>query len=248
MEALTGPFEERFSEIEIYLEFLDGLDAVMKSGVPRLGGPDGPVVTVQQQRMLFSSVYLQLYNLVESTVTMCLDAVSKDAVVQGGWSPGDLTLEVRREWVRRIAQTHTEMAPDKRLTKAIKLCDDVIASLPTGPFEIEKGGGGNWDDEEIWRIARRLGLTLNISAGANAGVKRVIRDDLGAMKLIVNLRNKLAHGSLSFVECGQYDTIVELRQIAVLVAAYMREVVDAFAAYIGGHGYLLPERRPQVPA
>lgn len=244
MEVLTQPFEERFAEIEIYLEFLDGLDAVMKSGVPRLGGPEGPVVTVQQQRMLFSSVYLQLYNLVESTVTTCLDAVSKEAVARGSWLPGDLTEEVRQEWIRRMAQTHTEMGSEKRLSKAIKLCDHLVASLPTGSFEIEKGGGGNWDDEEIWRIAKRLGFDLNISAGANAGVKRIIRDDLGAMKLIVSLRNKLAHGSLSFVECGQYDTVIELRQIAAFVKSYLREVVDQFSSYIVEYRYLRPERRP----
>ena len=244
MEELVRPFEERYSEIDIYLEFLDGLDLVMKSGVPRLGGPEGPVVTVQQQRILFSSVYLQLYNLVESTVTSCLDAISKRAVVAGEWLPGDLTAEVRQEWVRRMAQTHTEMAAETRLQKAIALCDHLVASLPMVSFEIERGGGGNWDDEEIWRMAKRLGVALNLSRQANAGVKRVIRDDLGAMKLIVSLRNKLAHGSLSFVECGQYDTVAQLRQIAVRVAGYMREVVNAFASYIESHGYLRPESRP----
>lgn len=248
MEELVRPFEERYAEIAIYLDFLDGLDTVMKSGVPRLGGPEGPVVTVQQQRMLFSSVYLQLYNLVEATLTSCLDAISKQAVVAGGWLPIDLTAEVRQEWVRRMAQTHTEMAAETRLRRAIMLCDHLVASLPMDAFEVEKGGGGNWDDEEIWRMAQRLGVALNLSREANAGVKRVVRDDLGAMKLIVSLRNKLAHGSLSFVECGQYDTAAQLRQIAESVAAYMREIVDAFSFYILTHGYLRPESRPAAIA
>lgn len=246
MEALTEPFEERAAQIETYLEFLDGLDAVMKSGLPRLGGADGTVVTVDQQRMLFSGVYLHLYNLVEASITNCLSAVGTEAMTVGSWLPADLSDELRKEWVRHMARTHTEMTPDHRWEKVVGLFDHVVASRPVAAFEIEKGGGGNWDEDKINKIARRVGLELNVTRAAYRDVKRVIRDDRGAMGVIVDLRNKLAHGSLSFVECGQYDTVQELRKISDRVIRYMREVVNAFATYIASHGYLRPESRPPV--
>jgi MAE_28990/MAE_18760-like HEPN len=244
MEALIGPFEGRAAEIETYLQFLEGLDAVMKSGLPRLGGDQGIVVSVDQQRMLFSGVYLHLYNLVEASITSCLDAVGETAMSGGNWAPNDLGDELRQEWLRHMARTHTEMTPDNRLRKVNGLFEHLVAARPIGAFQIEKGGGGNWDEDQITRIARRVGLNLSVTPDAYRDVKRVIRDDRGAMGLIVDLRNKLAHGSLSFVECGGYDTVQELRQIAERVIRYMREVVTAFAAHIDNHGYLRPEKRP----
>lgn len=243
-EELSERFEERFGEILAYINFLDGIEAITRSGVPRLGGPDGPVVTTQQQRILNSGVYLQLYNLVEATITGCLDAVSKLAMQRASWAPGDLTAELRREWVKYMARTNIDMGADKRLEEAIALCDHLVSALPVPPFDIDKGGGGNWDDAAIYRIASRIGCDLKLSRNSSAAVKRVIRNDLGAMKLIVDLRNKLAHGNLSFAECGQYDSAAELRDLAERVALYLREVVAAFIVYIKEHRYLRPERRP----
>jgi hypothetical protein len=243
MDDLQNRFEDRYGEIVAYLDFLDGVERLIQSGVPRLGGEDGPVVTTQQQRILYSSVYLQLYNLVESTVTGSLDAISKAAIERAGCTPGDLSEEMRREWVRYVARTNVDMGPDKRLEEVIALCDHLVASLPVGPFEIEKGGGGNWHDGEIKRVAKRIGCELRVSRRAETGIKRVIRNDLGAMGLVVSLRNALAHGNISFGECGQFDTAGELRVLAASVEAYLREVVTAFSRYVAGQHYLRPEKR-----
>ncbi|MBK3735768.1 hypothetical protein GAY29_22225 [Azospirillum brasilense] len=248
IEELSVKFDERFDEILTYLEFLEGVESVVRSGVPRLGGEDGPVVTTKQQKILYSSVYLQLYNLVEATITSCLDAVSKAAMTRAQWAPGDLRTEMRREWVKHVARTNVEMGADKRLEEAIVLCDHLVSALPVKPFDIDKGGGGNWDDEAIYKIATRIGCDLQVSRQSSRGVKRKIRNDLGAMALIVYLRNKLAHGSLSFAECGQDDSVQELRTLANDVGSYLKEVVAAFINYIKEHQYLRPERRPTPTA
>jgi len=72
MYSFVQSFEERLIEIESYLELLEALENQVQEGLPQFGG-DGSTITVQQQRILYSSVYLQLYNLVESTVTKCVD-------------------------------------------------------------------------------------------------------------------------------------------------------------------------------
>lgn len=242
-KELSQRFDERFNEVVSYLDFLDGIEAVVRSGVPHLGA-DGPVVTTLQQRILYSGVYMLLYNLVEATLTGCLDAVSKAAMRRANWAPGDLTSELRREWVRHMARTNVQMGPDKRLEEAIVLCDHLVSALPVAEFDIEKGGGGNWDDGAIKRITMRIGFDLKISRDSDRGIKRKIRNDLGAMALIVKLRNDLAHGNLSFAECGQHDTAKDLRDLARCVAAYLVEVVDAFAKYVDEYRYLRPELRP----
>jgi hypothetical protein len=247
MEVLGTAFEERLAEIDSYLAFLEGIEAEARSGPPRLGNA-GALITTQQQRILYSGVFLQLYNLVEATVVRCLDGVTEAALSAGTWSPGDLTTELRREWVRVMARTHIAMNYEKRLESALSLCDHLVESLPVLGFKVEKGGGGNWDDEAIEDIADRLGFNLLVSADTRSAIKRPFKDDLGPLKLVKKLRNSLAHGSISFAECGENLTVGELRDLANRTATYLREVVAAFRLYIEGHGFIIPARRPLAGA
>ena len=79
MDDFVQAFEERLQEIETYLDLLEALEKQVQRGLPKIGQA-GPIITVQQQRILYSSVYLQLYNLIESTVTRCVEAISTAVV------------------------------------------------------------------------------------------------------------------------------------------------------------------------
>jgi len=243
MEPLTEAFEERLQEIETYLDLLDALERQVQTGPPEIGGS---AITSQQQKILYSSVYLQLYNLVEATVTWCVDAVSVAAAKDGRWLPADLSDELRREWVRATARTHIDLNYDNRLESAVEMCNSLIQALPILAWTVEKGRGGNWDEDEIRAIARRVGFDLRVPAEVYSGVKQRIRDDKGSLALVRHLRNRLAHGSLSFTECGDGVTVPDLRDLKDRTALYLREVVSAFRDYVDGHGFLLPARRPVV--
>jgi MAE_28990/MAE_18760-like HEPN len=245
MEALGTAFEERLGEIRAYLAFLDGIEVEARSGPPRLGAA-GALITAQQQRILYSSVFLQLYNLVEATVVKCLDGVTDAALSGGNWLPGDLTEGLRREWVRVVARTHVELNPEHRLESALALCQHLVGALPVSGFKVEKGGGGNWDDDAIKQIAGRLGFNLQVSAETYSAIKRPFRDDLGPLQLIKKLRNSLAHGNVSFAECGENLTVGELRDLVDRTTVYLREVVGAFRSYIDGHQFVVQAKRPAV--
>lgn len=241
MDLLTETFEDRLQEIETYLDLLDALERQVQERSPTVGGVP---ITAQQQKILYSSVYLQLYNLVEATVTWCVDAVCAAAAKDARWRPGDLSMDLRREWVKHTARTHIDLNHEHRLDSAVAMCDSLIQALPVLAWTVERGGGGNWDEEEIKTIARRLGLELTISPEVYLGVKRRIRDDKGSLVLVKDLRNRLAHGSLSFAECGDGVTAFDLRDLKNRTASYLREVVAAFRAHIEGHGFLVQSRRP----
>jgi hypothetical protein len=76
------------------------------------------------------------------------------------------------------------------------------------------------------------------------GIKRKVYDDLGAMALIRKIRNRLAHGSVSFVECGENLTSPALRDLVQRTADYLREVVKAFISFTQNMEYLVPSVRP----
>ena len=243
MTALTDAFDERLAEVEAYLDMLKVLERTAQNGPPRFNGADQPITT-QQQKILYSSVYLQLYNLVESTMTRCIDAIAEAATVTPGWQAGDLSLELRTEWVRFTARTHVELTPQHRLDRAFLLCEHLVSALPISALSIEKGGGGNWDDAAIEAVSTRLGLQLQVSQSVYSSIKRRVKDDLGPLGLVKRLRNELAHGSISFTECADDATVDWLIDIKDKTASYLREVVARFAIYVETYEYLIPEKRP----
>ncbi|WP_432981600.1 MAE_28990/MAE_18760 family HEPN-like nuclease [Dactylosporangium sp. CA-233914] len=237
-------FDERFKEVETYLEFLEELEKAAQSGPPRLEG--SPLaISAPQQRILYSSVYLQLYNLVEATVSRCIEAVCDATQSNGRWRPDDLNSSLKQEWVRAIARTHIDMSPDNRLKSAMAMCDHLMDSLPISDFSISIGGGGNWDDDSIEKIGVRVGCSLRFNMTTRVAVKRPLRNEMGALKLVKSHRNSLAHGSISFVECADGVVVDELRTTVNAVGAYLHEVIESFSKYIESFDFLRPDRKPQ---
>lgn len=243
METLRTGFDERLSEVEAYLDFLTVLEVRAQDGPPKLEGAQHAIST-QQQKILYSSVYLHLYNLVESTMSRCIEAVAHSAARASEWKPGDLSVELREEWVRVIARTHVTLEPRQRLQSAVALCEHLVSALPVAAFKIEKGHSGNWDDVAIEKISKRLGLALVVSEPVFGAVKRHLRDDLGPLALVKDLRNRLAHGSISFTECAENVTVADLIDLKEKAVNYLREVVERFIAYLSSYEFLLPARRP----
>lgn len=244
MNDFVQTFRERLQEIEIYLDLLQALEQQVQLGPPRIG-ENGPTITVQQQRILYSSVFLQLYNLVEATITRCVDAVSTAVVEMGPWMPGDLSVNLRREWVRFMARTHEDLSYENRLASAFRLCDQLVQALPVSDLKVEKGGGGNWDDHMIEDLTERLGLPFVLNQDVLMSAKQHFRNEQGSLTFVKNLRNNLAHGRLSFAECGEGITVSELRDLKDRTALYLQAVIAAFRTFIDSYGFLMPERRPQ---
>lgn len=243
MEALDKAFKERLSEIDNYLELLSTIEVQIQKGVPHFGA-NGPSITTTQRRILYSSVYLQLYNLIEATINKCIESICEAISKEKRWLPANLSNELRSEWVRYIAKTHLDLNYERRLECSMNLCDFLIKTLPICDLSISKGGGGNWDDIEIYKLAKRLGCEFSISEASNTAVKRHLKNEKGALALIVQLRNDLAHGSLSFAECGEGVTVTELKDLKSHTANYLEEVVRCFQSFIENHHFLMPDHRP----
>ena len=240
MTALAQMFNDRVNEVETYLDLLEALDRQIKRGRPQMGDDQ---ISAPQQRILYSAVYLQLYNLVEVTVICCIEAVYDAASHNGRWKPADLSDRLLKEWVRLKADTDISLNEDHRRQRAVALCRHLVDDLPvTWPHDARLRG--NWDDQQIERVSIRLGCELQISPKTKAAVKRPIRDAMGQLALIRDRRNRLAHGNLSFGECGAGVTIEDLRTTAECTVRYLQEVIDAFEDHIDSYKFLKANRRP----
>lgn len=237
----TAPFEERITEIDAYIDLLEALNRQAQTGPPEIGGT---VITTQQQRMLYASVYLQLYNLVEATATWCISAVSNATADGASWSPGQLNAAILREWVRTSARTHIDLNHQNRLECALVVCEHILQGKAITDWEIEKGGGGNWDIAAIETISDRIGCSLNISPAVDTAAKRHFRDEKNALTFVKDLRNKLAHGSISFEQSGENVTVGDLKDLKQRTVNYLRQVVQSFQDYLDSYRYLEIAVRP----
>lgn len=241
---LREDYNERLGEVDAYLIIVTGIEHALNEGTPFLRGAAGAMIPVTplQQRLLYAGVYLHLYNLVEATISRCVAAVERAATAGGTRQVGDLSRSLRAEWVKSTAKTAEALGPDVRLEAAVALCESLVAMLPI-TLSIRQGGGGNWDDVQIKRFCERIGVSLQLQPATFSAVKRPFRDDQGPIKTIVTLRNKLAHGVMSFSECGSGVSSTRLQELRDLTASYLSEVVDAFERFIDGQEYLEPARR-----
>ncbi len=237
----TAAFDERVSEIESYIDLLESIERAAQAGPPAI---DGNVVTTRQQRMLYAAVYLQLYNLVEATASWCVAAVADATANSGTWTVGQLEQPIRKEWIRTTARTHIALNTENRLQTSVEFCDLLLQGGFITGWDIEKGSGGNWDIAAIEDICERIGCDLQISAAVSTAAKRHFRDDKNSLLFIKDLRNRLAHGSISFEQSGENVTVSDLTDLKTRTVNYLREVMQSFAAYLTAFMFLEAGSRP----
>ena len=236
MEEVWKGFRSRCYEIERYLvalRFIENVDVpqLVSRGLDKRFELDLPT-----QHVLKASVYLHLYNLVESTVTACLRCLAEE-VQQCGMPYRELTDELRSVWLRGQAKIDQEMNPENRLKALISICEELTAS---NVVELQPKIPGNLDDREIEKLIKRYGLRFVLRTDVKNAVKRPIVNDNGPLVVIRHRRNELAHGLVSFAECGRDTLVRDLRKWRVLVVRYLRGLIRCFEGYLNAREFKRP--------
>lgn len=238
MELVRTTFDERIAEITSYIELVSKIEESASVGGPVLKTNTFEYkITPLQQRIMYAGIYLHLYNLVESTVSQLINAVERHAEKNIGENINNLSENMRRLWIKGITASKDDVTPEERLKKAIMLCDSVRGSLPF-KMKIPKGGGGSWEHENILKISDNIGVNVVISADIFKLIKRPIKDGQGPLWLVKDVRNKLAHGEISFAQCGDNHTAEYFLNISEIIIKYLIDVIASYEAYIKSHGYL----------
>ncbi|MBD2849089.1 MAE_28990/MAE_18760 family HEPN-like nuclease [Acinetobacter baumannii] len=238
MDLVKDTFKDRVSDIEIYFDLVNNIEVAIGAGGAVLD-VNGKAYRIkpEQQKIMYSGIYLHLYNLIESIITLLIEAVERHAAEGIDGKLMLLTEEMRKLYVKSIAAPYDEsLSSDKRLEKALLLFEQVLNLKPV-EIKIPPGGGGNWDTQEIHRLSASIGITLNLPEQLREKVNKKFRNDKGPIRLIKEIRNKLAHGSLSFTECGANHVASEFRQLIDIVKEYLQFLISEYEKYIDRNGY-----------
>lgn len=228
MKAIRAGFRERCREITRYLDLLRFVEETGSDVV----SPDRKryfPIDVATRHVLKASVFIHLYNLIESVVAQSLERVAQE-IHDGKLTFAEISKEWQRCWVQELAKTAEPLNPVNRLTALLTMCDRLLAQDPV--VVKPRVPGGSLDDARIEKLLRHHGIHLSMSPRFTVAVRHHVVDLNGPLKVVRIRRNDLAHGLASFGDCGRDVTILQLRQWAAIVFWYLRQVIMQFGQHL----------------
>lgn len=229
MKAIHSEFRARCKEIIAYLRMVRFIEQSGTTITNRDGRVEYPI-DLQTRHVLKASVYLHLYNLIESTVTACLKRVASE-IEDTRVRYDCLTIEWQTALLQTIGKTNESLNPESRLQNLRAIVDRIVSGDPIS-FEPAFSRGGNLDDRQIAGLLKRTGIQLTLPPRLQTQVKKHVLDKKGPISLVKVRRNELAHGLVSFGDCGRDVTVADLRSWTCTVIAYVSRLVAVFTDFV----------------
>lgn len=229
--------ESRVEEVNIYFDFLfTVIDRRAELSLEKPFGEGDPDERELQRipaaviNTLKANGFLLLYNMVEATVRQAFYSI-RVAIEGEGHHFDDL---------------HGDM---KSYFTGLLRFDDVRGRVvgsahPLGKAILEAGFdagrllGGNIHHKSLKEVADKLGFSVETDAALTGGGKRLSE--------VKNRRNQLAHGNLSFLECGRDTAIEEIIAIKGEVINYLTQILNNIEDYLVNKRYLAKRDDPDT--
>jgi hypothetical protein len=230
MVGAEETYNSRCREIERFFEMLqfmrDNRDSRLCGEPSDVANPNTYVVSRDLEKTLRASAYLMLYNLVEATMTNAIDAIHQHIVDERVGFDG------LKEDVRKIAIKGLRKAVSSKTPEELLDVDTPISSaLIWLGFDKEDLFSGNLDGRLIKKTAIEYGFQL-------ANHDKTASRDGASLVSVKKKRNELAHGGLSFEDCGQDTSVDELVTIFGEIKIFIKAVLDGVSDYLSTRSYL----------
>lgn len=226
MTPLLQAFETRLEELASYYKFVEMIERDSAAlSLPNKKTWRTRPVDEKILRILKANFFLLLYNLVEASIREAFTSVYK-AIETDGCSVRQLSLPLRKIWIDfeysllKPSTAHPDSYRELGRKLVQDVADDVRATLDVAALNF----GGNLDARAIRKACDDHGVSHKTMKQAKGGEKLVV---------VKQKRNALAHGDLSFVECGRDYTVAQLGEIKHDATLYLRAIlrnIDKFTA------------------
>lgn len=201
MEEIIKDFTNGKEEIDCYYKFIEqiasGKYAIRSVKQKRDYCLDNRII-----KILKANMFLLLYNLIESTVDNTVKCVCEEIGKE------NLKYEImvdglKRQWATVHAIKHLQSPNFEKLKDGIKtILDKTINECIKFEEGYEIEYSDNIDNKVLFQIARDFGFKLKFAKSLKGGHN---------INEIKKKRNWLAHGNITFTDCGQNTSVEELK-------------------------------------
>ncbi|KRU23275.1 MAE_28990/MAE_18760 family HEPN-like nuclease [Psychrobacter piscatorii] len=192
LKAAYDIYQERITEAKLYLEFIKKIE----SGHTQLTNRENDIFTINRElkHTVYASIYLILYNIIESTSLAIIDAIHEDIKlndIEEDYLIENLYERLLRQLGKYLSEGKIKEVLDLKMPKNKAMYIQLL-NLAHDKSTIFSG---NIDLLKIKGIAKDYGFSISPIRGEPYNPEDIL--------VIKHLRNKLAHGGYSFSECGK---------------------------------------------
>ncbi|NOT62889.1 MAG: hypothetical protein HOP19_21990 [Acidobacteria bacterium] len=221
MLNVRADFDARSKEVDEYFEFVKDIlsatsDLIYLNGY---GKPSLLTASSDLQKTLKANGFLLVYNLVESTMKNAIEAIIAHLSAQGV-EFDELTKELKVVILKNAKKWNAE----KLEPELSKIGQHIIQKT----FRKEELFSGNVDAREIRETLLAYGVKVNHSVIGNS------------LLTIKTKRNDLAHGTISFSECGKDYDIADLIKFKDEAQDYLKATLNDIQHFLSTAGYKPP--------
>jgi len=176
------------------------------------------------QKVMKANMFLLLYNLAESSIKQALIQIY-DTISSENVKYKDVKEEIKKIWISTNYKNFKQMGTDNIFETINQIAEDIIAI----EFDATKKISGNIDGRKIRDFSTQIGFSIRTHHSLDNGNK---------LHQVKTQRNKLAHGDLSFAECGRHYSIIDLRLTNNQVIKYLKSILLNIKEYLDNKKYL----------
>lgn len=231
MENVRNEFKNRVDEINRYFDFLNHI----KEQKVKIQENDGSKnIESLLPPTLRASAILLLYNLLESTIIQAIDYIHITISSHTNLTYDEAIDEIKKIWIEYKYDNFkgTDKGSEQIFNALQTISNEKINIFDANTEKMDylrkvKGVNfsGKIDALQVKKFAHKYGFNLN---------RRVLGRNLSQIK---SQRNALAHGELSFNECGNnydFSKLLKLKKESIL---FLREFLDNVEIFIKQEKY-----------
>ena len=224
MQNVRDDFDVRSGEILGYLDLINFIEDAGTEITATADSTKKYTITSDVRKTLKGTVYILLYNLVESTMREAISHIH-DSLSSKKIEYDQLCESLKKEILRRIK--NDTVALDSIL---FKTKSGLGANLSIATFNKKKLFSGNIDRDEIVDKSKIYGFSTNCDYSQTKHGEK--------LTTIKQHRNDLAHGNVSFSDIGKAVSYSELEKTSLEAMAYLDAIITNIEHYLNNDGFL----------
>lgn len=224
MQAIFDMFNSRKNEINLYFNAIKELDNYKVEGLSEKNNLNDEFIKILKAQSI-----LMIYNLIESTVMGGI-LVIYDKIKREKLKYKDINKKLKEIWISyKFMEVYDQNSHFQSYkNKAFEIINAILSEKVIELNRKATAISGNLDAQQIRNICDDHGIEFYPAQECQGGV---------ILENVKERRNDLAHGTISFAECGRDYTIEQLTDIKDKTVLFLEGLLDGMKNYYDAQKY-----------